>query len=193
MKAISIRSLVYIALFSALFIVFSAVSIKLSYSPVPFTLQTLAVILAGIFLKPRNAFLSIIIVIILGLIGLPVFGGKSGLAHILGPTGGFIFSFAIGALLISYLTQYGLSLKFSKFPKLLSILYFLFVFLIFGLVFPYVIGVPWFMMVLDMGLNKALTLSCYPYLLTDFFKIIVAVLVVTILRKTVTTFRFQQN
>ncbi|HIW34593.1 MAG TPA: biotin transporter BioY [Candidatus Paenibacillus intestinavium] len=192
MKVVSMRSLVYIALFSALFIVFTTLQIKLSFSPVPITLQTLAFVLAGIFLKPRAAFLSIFIVIILGAIGLPVFAGKSGLAYIFGPTGGFIFYFPVGALIISYLTQLGMNFNFNKQTKLLSITYFATVFIVFGLVMSYVIGIPWFMAVLDMSFTKALTLACYPYLLFDFIKMAIAVAIVMTMKKGIQHMRLQQ-
>lgn len=190
MKGLSLRSLVYVALFSAIFIVFSALQIKLSISVVPITLQTLAVMLAGIFLKPRQAFLSILIVIILGAIGLPVFAGKSGLVHIFGPTGGFIFAFPFGAMLISYFVQKGLDS--ANQTKVKSIVYYTICLLVLGLIFPYVIGVPWFMVNLNMGLIESLMLSCVPYLIGDVIKVIVALLILFTLNKNIRTIRFQQ-
>lgn len=99
MKSISIRSIVYVALFSALFIVLSMQQMKLNFSVIPITLQTFAVILAALFLKPRLAFASVAVVIVLSAFGLPLFGGKGGISHLLGPTGGFIFAFPFCAML----------------------------------------------------------------------------------------------
>jgi len=193
MNANWIRSLAYTLIFSVLFIVFTMMQIKLSFSPVPFTLQTLAVILAGVFLKPQAAFISIFIVIILSLIGLPVFAGNSGLAYILGPTGGFISYFPFGALIISHLTQLGLNYDVIKQSKLRLVAYFSVVFTLFGLVMPYVIGIPWFMNVLpDMSFERAMTIACYPYLLFDPTKIIIAIIVLITMKKAILQIRLHQ-
>lgn len=72
--------------------------IEIPHQPVPFTLQTLAVLLAGGFLGMRNGLLSQIIYLIMGCAGLPVFaGGKIGLAVLLGPTGGYLMAFPLAA------------------------------------------------------------------------------------------------
>lgn len=191
MKAVPIRSLVYIALCSAVFIVFSAIQLKMAFSPVPITLQTMAVIIAGMLLKPRDAFISIVIVIVLGIFGLPVFGGKSGLAHIFGPTGGFIIYFPFGAMLISL----WINASTAKVARLTvkKIVSFLVAFLLFSSWLAYAVGVPWFMAVLDnMTLAKALALACYPYLLGDVLKSIIALAVFIALYKPIMKLRSQQ-
>lgn len=66
------------------------------------TIQTLFIFLIGYILNPKEAFLSVIIYILLGAIGLPVFsGGQGGITHLIGPTGGFILYFPFMAFLIS--------------------------------------------------------------------------------------------
>lgn len=190
MKAVPIRSLVYIALCSAVFIVFSAIQLKLSFSPVPITLQTLAVIIAGMLLKPRDAFISVVIVVILGVLGLPVFGGKSGLSHLLGPTGGFLIYFPFGALLISLginaIVGKGATLTAKKLISLLIL------FLLCSSWLAYAAGVPWFMAVLDMSLAKSLALACYPYLIGDTLKAVVALVLFIALYKPIMKLRNQQ-
>lgn len=101
MRSINIRSVVFTALFAALFIVLSMQQMRLSFSAIPITLQTLAVIMAGLFLKPKQAFASVAVVIALAAFGLPLFGGKGGISHLLGPTGGFIAAFPFCAMLTS--------------------------------------------------------------------------------------------
>lgn len=99
-----IKRLIYITLFTTLICVFTVVipKINIPFIDVPVTLQTMMVMLAGFFLNPIDAFLSMVLYIILGLIGLPVFSGlNSGIGALLGPTGGFILSFPLAALLIS--------------------------------------------------------------------------------------------
>ena len=97
----SIHRLVWIALMAALTAVGAVVSIPLGpISPVPVSLQTMFVLLAGFILGPRGGALAVLLYLAAGLIGLPVFaGGKSGLAAFLGPTGGFLLGFAPGAMI----------------------------------------------------------------------------------------------
>lgn len=69
-------------------------------APVPFTLQTLAIYLAVLLLTKREAACSIVIYVLLGLVGVPVFSGfGAGLATLLGPTGGYIWGFLLMALI----------------------------------------------------------------------------------------------
>ncbi|MCL1974758.1 MAG: biotin transporter BioY, partial [Firmicutes bacterium] len=74
--------------------------------PIPVTLQTVGVIAACLLLPRKNAVLAILVYILLGLAGLPVFsGGRGGLAIIAGPSGGFLYGFIpavwIGASLLN--------------------------------------------------------------------------------------------
>lgn len=72
--------------------------ITVPFGPIPFTLQTLAIMLTLFVLSPRAALLSIGGYLLLGAVGLPVFSSfKGGLAALLGPTGGFIGGFFVGA------------------------------------------------------------------------------------------------
>lgn len=66
---------------------------------VPITLQTFAILLAGIVLGPRTGMLSAELYVLLGAVGVPVFAGfRGGVAVLLGPTAGFILSFPVLAL-----------------------------------------------------------------------------------------------
>jgi biotin transport system substrate-specific component len=78
--------------------------LEIPHQPVPYTLQTLMVLLAGAFLGPRNGMLSQLAYIGAGVLGAPVFaGGAAGIARILGPSGGYILSFPVAAALVGYL------------------------------------------------------------------------------------------
>jgi biotin transport system substrate-specific component len=87
--------------------------LEIPHQPVPYTFQTLAVILAGGLLGSRNGFLSMSLYLGLGLVGMPVFaGGGFGLAKLIGPTGGYLLSFPVAAFLVGMLV--------SHLPKSLS-------------------------------------------------------------------------
>lgn len=95
------KRLILTALFTALIIVGSYIRFPLP--PVPFTLQTLFVLLAGFLGGSRMALFSILIYLLLGFIGLPVYSGGGGIAYILGPTGGFL----IGLIPASFVSGLG--------------------------------------------------------------------------------------
>ncbi|MBN2071019.1 MAG: biotin transporter BioY [Candidatus Krumholzibacteriota bacterium] len=92
------------------FVIFSAIAaqlaVRLPYTPVPVTMQTLFVVLAGIVLGPRDGFYAMISYVALGVAGAPVFAGFSfGPAIIVGPTGGYLMAFPIAALVAGSLSR----------------------------------------------------------------------------------------
>jgi biotin transport system substrate-specific component len=73
------------------------------FSPVPISLQTMFVLLAGLILGPKGGAFAMLLYLAAGCLGLPVFtGGKSGLAAFLGPTGGFLVGFVPAAFLCGF-------------------------------------------------------------------------------------------
>jgi biotin transport system substrate-specific component len=89
----------------SLLMVFSA-QVAVPVKPVPFTLQTLIVLLSGAFLGARNGMYSQILYIALGAVGLPVFAGFSfGPAVLFGFTGGYLLAFPLAAFAVGYLVE----------------------------------------------------------------------------------------
>jgi biotin transport system substrate-specific component len=86
-----------------------AAQITIPVKPVPFTLQTMMVLLAGALLGPKNGAYSQLIYLSLGAIGLPIFAhtpdGLYGFARLFGPTGGYLIAFPAAAFLVGYLVQ----------------------------------------------------------------------------------------
>jgi len=161
--------MILVALFAAITAVLALLpAIPLPFSPVPITFQVLGVFLAGAILGPRLGFLSQLVYLLLGSIGLPVFaGGSAGFSVILGPTGGYLIGFPIAAFLCGLLIQYGDQKKLE--PKFASILA-----LFAGILAIYVIGTLQLSMVLNMSLSKAFLVGSLPYIPLDILKIIIA-------------------
>ncbi len=91
--------LFWVVAFSLLLAVSAQISIPVL--PVPFTLQTLVVLLAGATLGAINGALSVSFYLLMGVFGLPVFANFSGgLPHLFGPTGGYLLAFPIAAFLV---------------------------------------------------------------------------------------------
>jgi len=78
----------------------------LSITPIPFTLQTFFVLLAGLLLGRKQAMIPQICYVFLGAVGFPVFAGAgAGLAYLAGPTGGYLFGFIAGAYVTGLMSE----------------------------------------------------------------------------------------
>jgi biotin transport system substrate-specific component len=100
-----------------------AARVEIPHYPVPYTLQTLMVLLAGAILGPRNGALSQVLYLAVGVLGLPVFsGGGMGLARILGPTGGYLLAFPVAAAIAGYLIRLRRGLVWSHVSMAVALL-----------------------------------------------------------------------
>ena len=94
----------WITLFAALTAV--GAQIEIPRQPVPYTMQTFFVLLAGAMLGKRSGAFSQLVYLAAGLLGLPVFsGGGFGLAKLIGPTGGYLLSFPVAAFVVGYVLE----------------------------------------------------------------------------------------
>ena len=98
-----IKHLVLIALFAALIAV--GAFLRIPVPVVPFTLQYLFVMLAGLLLGSRDGAWSVVGYIVIGLLGLPVFAGGGGFSYVLQPTFGYLIGFAVAAAWIGAMTR----------------------------------------------------------------------------------------
>ncbi len=101
------NKIVWIISFS--FLTAIAAQFTIPVKPVPFTLQTVAVLLAGAFLGAKKGAYSQLLYLALGVIGLPVFAqipdGAIGFARLFGPTGGYLLAFPLAAFITGYLIE----------------------------------------------------------------------------------------
>jgi len=108
-------SLVVCGLFAALTAICSYISIPLGFTPVPVTLGTLAVFLAGGILGKKYGTLSITVYVILGAVGVPVFAGfRGGIGVLAGPTGGYIIGYIAAAFIVGFFTDMLIANKLSE-------------------------------------------------------------------------------
>lgn len=172
MERKQLQLVVYASLMAALIAVGAYLQVPLPIGPVPLVLQNLFVLLAGLLLGSRWGLISVGIYLLVGAIGLPVFvGGKGGLAHFLGPTGGYLLGFAACAVVTGYLAE-----KFSN-PALKDVLA-----VVLGSLTIYVFGVPWLKLVTGMSWQKAVMLGMLPFLPGDAIKAAAAVLLARAIR-----------
>ncbi|MFZ0805682.1 MAG: biotin transporter BioY [Candidatus Sulfotelmatobacter sp.] len=78
-------------------------------TPVPLTVQNMAVLLVGLFLGSRRGFAALALYLVEGAVGLPVFNptGLGGVAQLFGPTGGFLMVYPLVAFLAGYIFERG--------------------------------------------------------------------------------------
>ena len=128
-SAVKESELFWVISFSILTAISAQVSIPIK--PVPITLQTMVVLLAGAFLGSKNGAYSQVLYIFLGVIGLPVFAqtadGTMGIARLIGPTGGYLLAFPLAAYMVGNLTEKSqkyLNVIISMFAAELIIIFF---------------------------------------------------------------------
>lgn len=100
-----LRSAGIVLVGSLLLAICAHVSVPLGFTPVPLSLQPFGVLLLGLLLSPRMAVTTLVAYLAEGAVGLPVFAPTviGGLAHLLGPTGGYLMAYPVSAGLISFL------------------------------------------------------------------------------------------
>ncbi len=95
--------------------------VEIPHVPVPYTLQTLFVLLSGAVLGKRNATISQLMYLALGLVGIPVFAQFGfGFAKLLGPTGGYLLSFPVAAFAVGYIIDKNRSYLWSLFAMIIG-------------------------------------------------------------------------
>ncbi len=171
------RSIAFVALFTAILCVLAPISIPIQ--PVSLTLATLAVYIIGALLDWIKAPICVILYIIIGVIGVPVFSNyQSGPMVLTGLTGGFIWGYILGVLVESLLISWKKD-KIWMYP----------VAMVAGTFFIYAFGLAWFMIAYQnvkgtsISFVAALSSCVIPFLAWDAAKIVLATLVTMKLRK----------
>ncbi len=164
---------IYSALFAALIAVLGLVSIPIPISPVPITGQSLAIMLAGTILTPRQAGYSVLTFLLLGAVGVPVFAGMTGgIGIIVGPRGGYLIGYLVGAIVIALLKGNNHTIWRLALANVTG-----------GIVVVYLLGVLWLSYVTGMGLEKAVMVGALPYIPGDLFKAFIATIVAASIAK----------
>lgn len=160
------RRVLFIVLFAAL--IASAAFFGIPIGPVPIVFQNGIAILSGLLLGPVSGFFAVVLFLLAGILGMPVFsGGTAGLAVLAGPTGGYLIGYALGAFAAGFL--------FEKLPlpKIASAIIAAFA----GFAFIYVPGLFRLAQTLHLSLNDTFAKGLVPFLLADFLKAVVIIIV----------------
>jgi biotin transport system substrate-specific component len=163
---------------SALLAGLAQISLHLGFSPVPITGQTLGVLLVGAAYGPGLGTATVLLYLLEGVIGLPVFATNSNGGHdtglkviqLVGTTGGYLWGFVLAGALTGWLARRGWDRSFRSAIGAMLL----------GEVVIYAIGVPWLHHALPALMGKPVSwettyeLGLYPYVIGDFIKLLAA-------------------
>lgn len=161
----TVKNLTTCALFAAVMCILGPLAVPIG--PVPVSLTNLVLYLCVMVLGTKKAFLSYIVYLLLGAVGMPVFSGYAGgIAKLAGPTGGYLVGFIPMVLIAGYVME-----KANR-DIIVTIIS-----MIFGTAICYALGTAWFVFQTGSTIDHALTVCVYPFIPFDIAKIVIAVLV----------------
>lgn len=170
-----LRRIIIIALCAALIVVGAYVAIPVG--PVPVTLQTVFILLAGILGGRSIGLAAVATYLVLGAMGLPVFsGGIGGFAHFAGPTGGFLIGSLVAATVAGLFADRGFSKPMTGDSTTKMQLVWIIAGTIAGTLIIYLIGIPYLKMVLNIPWSQAFTIGLLPFIPGDLVKLVAIVL-----------------
>ena len=155
------------ALMVAMNCVSAYIIIPLPFSLSPLALQTLIVNLTGYVLNAKQAFMTMLVYLLVGLAGVPVFtGGSAGPGKLFGPTGGYIIGFLFSAVFLAYFR--GEKYSFKRYALLGCVI---------GIPLIYVFGVVQLKLITGMGWDKAIMTGALPFIPLDIVKCLAAAVI----------------
>lgn len=161
-KKFDIAVMMQCSLFAALLCVLSPIAFPVG--TVPVSLGLFAVMLCAVVLGAYKSVISLSVYLLMGVLGLPVFsGGQAGLSTLLGPTGGYAWSYILVCLIIGSASRRACKKEFVFISCMAAILV------------CYICGTAQFMAVTQSGLANALIVCVYPFAIFDIIKAVCAV------------------
>ncbi len=158
-KLFSVRSMVFMAIFAALICV--AAPFGFNVGPIPITLATFAVYLAGAILGGKRGTVAVIVYILLGTVGLPVFSNfNGGFGALLGPTGGYIIGYIPLVLITGVFSDMNSKKHWTMIIGMLL-----------GTIALYAFGTAWYMILTGKDFATSFFACILPFLPGDAIKI----------------------
>jgi biotin transport system substrate-specific component len=159
-----------VAFVAALTAVAAQVSVPLPFTPVPFTLQPMVVLVGSAALGARLGMLSQILYLTMGIAGLPVFAASpllpQGIGRLFGPTGGYLMGYPAAAFVAGWLAERGFDRRY--FTAVIA--------MVCGLAVIFAGGVTWLALFVQppRGVSAALAVGFFPFIAADLLKLLIA-------------------
>ncbi len=165
-KQIENKRIAYIGLMTAVLCILGPIAMPIFLSPVPVSFVMFGAYLVSYILGKKEAVICMVMYVFAGIIGLPVFSNfEGGIGKLLGPTGGYI----IGYILLVAIGSYGIEKAKGKIGfEIIS--------MILGTAVCYLLGTIWLANYLKMTFFDALMIGVVPYVVADFIKMILAII-----------------
>ena len=179
-----LKDYILCAIFAAFIAVLAQVQIPLPFTPIPISLAVLAVLVTGGLLGVKRSLISIVVYILLGIIGIPVFAGFQGGPNVLvGPTGGYIIGYIPLIIIVAAFTSYATNkAKERGWPAYKKVIL-LVAGAVVGILFLYALGTTWFMISTGRTLVEALAMCVVPFIPGEIIKIVAFTLIMAALKK----------
>ena len=160
----SIKKLVLVLVGTGLLTI--SAKIQTPLAPIPATMQTFAVMFLGIVLGAKLAVATVVLYLIEGLLGLPVFAKGGGYMYLMGPTSGYLIGFILGAFLS------GLAKKFKD--PIITFLH-----LLFSVSTIYLLGLIWLwsFMGFDRSFSEVFSVGAKPFLHIEIYKLLILTII----------------
>lgn len=159
---IALKGEIVLILISSWLIALTA-QVVIPLQPVPITGQTFGVLLIGALLGSKRGAITVLVYLIQGVMGLPVFaGGTAGVGRLVGPTGGYLIGFVIAAFVVGWLSEKGWDRHFTT--TAISMLI--------GNAAIYALGLSW--LATFVGWESVLKVGLFPFVPGDLLKVILA-------------------
>ena len=149
MRKLDVRKITLSSMLLALLILSAFLSIPIPFLAIKITLQTMVVFIISALLTPLYAFLTVLLYILLGLFGLPVFSTGGGIMYVFSPSFGFIIGFLVSAPIMSYINRS----PFTTVPARYAFAGMV------GIVIMYAIGITYLFLILKLYMGKDIALS----------------------------------
>ena len=162
----------------------AVVAIPMPFSPVPIVLQNAFVVLTGVLLAPGWAIATVLLYLVLGAAGLPIFAGATGgIPHLVGPSAGYLWSYPVAAAIPSLILRGGFrgtaKTALGRSVPILAAA------LLAGFLVPYPLGTFWLSHVLELSYLETIPIGVVPFLPLDGIKLVALVFVLRILPESV--------
>ena len=165
--------MVLVSLMTAIICMLAPISLTLPTSPIPISLGNMVICFTVTILGMKKGSLSVLIYLLLGLAGVPVFSNfTGGIGKLLGPTGGYLVGYLFLAMLLGFFMEHFKNRHTTNFLGAL-----------FGMLILYLFGTIWLALQLDLNFTAARLVGVAPYIPFDIIKILLSISIGTHLRK----------
>lgn len=167
----AVRSILAVIAGTALLALSAHIAVPLFFTPVPFTLQPMAVLLLGLLLEPGIAFATLVAYLVEGACGLPVFAPTPDVSvfHLMGPSAGFLWAYPFAAFLVSKLYRSFRPASFTTAALSATA----------GAAVYFICGASWLAVFAHQPINVALKFAVWPFLAGDALKIVLVAAIIT--------------